>query len=573
MTHVPQDRSPRRWWSDIRWLTGLVIVAIIGSVLWGLFGPEPRIIVSRATTFITEPLRPDGTPDYVAHALNLMGRGTSPDDNAAVAVLQATWPMGLDDDQLAATCAALGIPATRPDVPPLVEADSDTVLVTELQEMCRTMQPGDAAVDTAANDRRMRASLVCSEAQIRPWRTADCPPLEAWVARHSPALDIVVTAAGLPRYELPPPELLIAPTSGSLFTASLTGVQSLRTVARILATRAMHHVGEGRSAAAWSDIHAVHRLARLLSPADRATLLISQLVSVAIGASANEATLVLLDDPGLPAGEVATIRRGLDALPPRSDVAACLAMERLGALDLLVDISSTPRGKRLDAIGWGFDDLGLPLSTSLDMNVVLRGVNAAHDRLAGIATLPDRAVRRQAYEDFDRELAARHAVGNGWRRAAWILRVGTSRVARSEAVATLLEALLLPATEACVDALERSRAHFELVRVAAALAEWRARGLGGEGRPYPDRLDELVPAVVAELPSDPCSGQPFRYERRGDGYLLYSLGTNGVDDGGTSGEVRKGEWVGPGEEDLGDELLADLVVRMPRPKRSIIPPP
>jgi hypothetical protein len=39
--------------------------------------------------------------------------------------------------------------------------------------------------------------------------------------------------------------------------------------------------------------------------------------------------------------------------------------------------------------------------------------------------------------------------------------------------------------------------------------------------------------VELRLPLDPVDGQPLRYRRNSDGtYLLYSIGENGVDDGG-----------------------------------------
>ncbi len=44
---------PYRWWRDPRWIMAMLamLVAIpVGTILWGLFGPEPRIIVSRETT-------------------------------------------------------------------------------------------------------------------------------------------------------------------------------------------------------------------------------------------------------------------------------------------------------------------------------------------------------------------------------------------------------------------------------------------------------------------------------------------------------------------------------------------
>jgi hypothetical protein len=48
----------------------------------------------------------------------------------------------------------------------------------------------------------------------------------------------------------------------------------------------------------------------------------------------------------------------------------------------------------------------------------------------------------------------------------------------------------------------------------------------------PARLDELVPALLPNVPVDPFSGRPVQYKRLGDRYIVYSVGTNQKDDGG-----------------------------------------
>jgi hypothetical protein len=50
---------------------------------------------------------------------------------------------------------------------------------------------------------------------------------------------------------------------------------------------------------------------------------------------------------------------------------------------------------------------------------------------------------------------------------------------------------------------------------------------------YPPDLNSLVPEFVSAVPLDPVDGQPLRYRRNADGtFLLYSVGENGMDDGG-----------------------------------------
>lgn len=59
------------------------------------------------------------------------------------------------------------------------------------------------------------------------------------------------------------------------------------------------------------------------------------------------------------------------------------------------------------------------------------------------------------------------------------------------------------------------------------------------GQP-PAQLAELVPRYLEELPLDPFSGKPFVYRRKDDGFLIYSVGPDGVDDGGEQLKLMTG---------------------------------
>jgi hypothetical protein len=50
----------------------------------------------------------------------------------------------------------------------------------------------------------------------------------------------------------------------------------------------------------------------------------------------------------------------------------------------------------------------------------------------------------------------------------------------------------------------------------------------------PDSLAELVPQRLAAPPIDPSSNKPLKYRRNGAHWILYSVGIDGKDDGGTS---------------------------------------
>jgi len=59
----------------------------------------------------------------------------------------------------------------------------------------------------------------------------------------------------------------------------------------------------------------------------------------------------------------------------------------------------------------------------------------------------------------------------------------------------------------------------------------------------PDMLGELVPAYLDAVPMDPFDGAELRYKRLEKGYVVYSIGQDGSDDGGREkGKGKKQNW-------------------------------
>ena len=65
--------------------------------------------------------------------------------------------------------------------------------------------------------------------------------------------------------------------------------------------------------------------------------------------------------------------------------------------------------------------------------------------------------------------------------------------------------------------------------VMTAIAIKRYRRDRGQ---IPKDLEQLVPDFLKQVPTDPIDGKPLRYVVKDSEYLLYSVGKNGVDDGG-----------------------------------------
>ena len=72
-----------------------------------------------------------------------------------------------------------------------------------------------------------------------------------------------------------------------------------------------------------------------------------------------------------------------------------------------------------------------------------------------------------------------------------------------------------------------SIARLRVARTALAVARFRLAHGG-----LPDALAELTPTLLEEVPDDPFDNKPLRYKKLPVGFIVYSVGRDGVDDGG-----------------------------------------
>jgi hypothetical protein len=94
---------------------------------------------------------------------------------------------------------------------------------------------------------------------------------------------------------------------------------------------------------------------------------------------------------------------------------------------------------------------------------------------------------------------------------------------------------------------DRNKAFHEATMAALALEEFREQ----QGH-YPATLGELVPRYLPAEPLDYTTGSPLRYKLKDKKPLLYGLGMDGKDDGGTCTDIvsrrvinipKSGDWI------------------------------
>ncbi|HEX3602083.1 MAG TPA: hypothetical protein VHU84_18155, partial [Lacipirellulaceae bacterium] len=476
-----------------------------------LFGPSPPIVVSRRTTYITSPLRADGLPDYEKYVRETFRRDIAPNDNAAALLWRALGPGNLTPEQFRALTRELGlneIPSADSTLQPLKEDD----LVDRMLELFPSVEAGSAPLET---------HKLLSQVQKHPWVGGQLPPISAWVDANAAPLDLVVEASHRERFYSPSLTPLANPKD-RLIGMTLPHRLGAREAARALAIRAMRRVGDKHLAEAWQDILAQHRLAQLVA---QGPTVVEQDAAWVISNTACRETIALLSSEQLTKDLAQQIQHDLASLAPFANVADRTdQFERLLELDAVVNndfelfAALQPDGKppHLRA------NRG-----SIDRNLILEQLNTKYDAAVAAMRLPTFEARKAA---FDQLLAQSPPVPTDDNiETSQMVAAFLSRNARSEMLGSFVTSSVLPSASVTSAAEDRTNTYLTLTKLAAALAVFQT-----EHGNYPEKLEERAPAVLDKLPVDLYHGKPYLYKRTNDGYLLYTAGENGIDDGGSS---------------------------------------
>jgi hypothetical protein len=204
---------------------------------------RPLVTVSKETTFITGPLRKDGTVDYLAAIDHRYSQGVTPENNAAVLLLQAFGPAEIFKPYRERFFQRLGIA-------PLPEKGAYLEGFTRYFKRKSPGPPGrkewqEPDVSQMAYDELYRI-------MDRPWSKKDSPIAAAWLEENHKQLDLVVAATKRPRFYVPP--LAGRDEPGTVIAVLLPEVQESRDAARALRARAMFRIGAGKCDEAWQDL-------------------------------------------------------------------------------------------------------------------------------------------------------------------------------------------------------------------------------------------------------------------------------------------------------------------------------
>ena len=486
--------------------------------------PAAKLPIGKDTTVVSGPIDKNGYIDYEAALNDILGKGSTPENNANALLWKAFGPKPEGSNMPPEYFKRLGIAEPPPDGDHFINTHRylKDVLQIEQNDFQKVYDQQDRA-------------------RQRPWAAKDYPDVAAWLKANEKPLALVVEATKRPRYFNPLVSRREGDDPSSLIGCLLPSVQMCRELGSALTLRAMLRLGEGKQAEAWEDLLTCHRLARHLS---HGGTLIEALVSYAIHAIACGATLTYIEHAGLTAEQYAGRLKELRDLPPMAPIADKIdTSERLMGLDAVQMIRS---GRGDNGANKKPDPEELKALDMIDWGSILRTMNSGYDRMAAAMRTKDRAAREKAFDELDKDLEARVKKNRDADIKKLIKDVGAGKVVAKQ-LGDILMGLLSPAVRKVQYAADRSEQIDRNLHVALALAAYRK----AEGR-YPTKLADLAPKYLPAVPGDVFSGKDLIYKPTANGYLFYSVGMNGKDDAG--------QWYG--DEPTGD----DPGVRMPRPE-------
>jgi hypothetical protein len=505
-------------------------------------GPDLPYSISRETTYLTEPLREDGTVDYVAAVDAKYSQGVTPENNAFPLLLEAFGERILPEDSPAREAATEAIGATLPE---------DDGLFIRLPHSYRSRD-----VITLWDDRDMALS--------GPWDVDQAPRLAEWLESNAPALELIeqatlrehfyfplIAAQGNPFVHYTATDSrgrAVPPRETSWPLGSNMGIlMPMRQAARAFVCRAHLRIQQEAIEPAWADILAARGVGMMV---DGTPFLMRKILALDCINTANVPAMRLLEEADISLQEARAFLTDWKGLPSPAPLANCIDTdERIFALDVLCWAAANPEDyRRLTATTiYGLaslvsgsairdeDDATIhwydlenavavvALMQKADWDEVLRAFNREHDAIAEALTLPSRE-RTEALEKIQ---AAGQALEDRADELPIYSETMPQQLATDWTIAALHWDPHIVNLSQVADIYDRHIAQHELVSIALALTIHER-----ENGHFPQRLDALVPEYLDEVGDDPFSGVAYRYQQADGGYVIYSVGMDLEDDGG-----------------------------------------
>ncbi|MHC4843692.1 MAG: hypothetical protein ACYTEE_07820 [Planctomycetota bacterium] len=367
---------------------------------------------------------------------------------------------------------------------------------------------------------------------------------ESWIDENQQALNLTISGTEKPYYWR---QYESGSETQELIAILMPNLSDYRKLGRALCWRAQLQVEQGQYEQVFTDLISCFRLGIHIRSGNKS--LIEQLLGIAIQAISVDRIHQILSEHNLNAEQLALLQEEFEKVVFDENFTINMEMERLFMYDEIQ--------RRFTEDRFGGGHLYLSRLGKLGDNMTGYGVeNYIADVLSFIEATGGRPIHilfthpnkretkekaSQFYdfltEAFRKTPAQLRAEGIDINEEVLVIREGN----------ILLE-IMLPALGRVSQVLYRDKIDVEATLTIIALIRYE-KDIGE----YPESLDELVSKdYLKEVPIDPFSGQAIIYKRADDGFILYGVGENFVDDGGevvrdNDGRIEKfaseGDWV------------------------------
>jgi len=494
---------------------------------------NPTLSLGHDTTRVIGPLDTEGYVDYAEVLRERCGRGVTPDNNACALLWEAIGTAHTLVGATDAHFAALGI--RRPP--------SDGQYLVPFDAYLESLRLDEDEYDRVHS---LRYTLA-----RRPWTAGEFPQIARWLEQNELPLAVAIEAVMRPRFFSP----LAKGNDGPYFL--VPEVSGCRDVAHALAVRAMLHTGEGRYESAWNDLQICFRLARHLSGAPSE---VAYSMGLKIESYATRSMAALAAQAVASEKELRAMLSTLDGLEPLVPVDRLYDETiRYGYLELIQHLAAGDaaylKRRNVELLHKGaVPESRLAEYRRMDFGPALREGNRRCDEIVAAYRLPDRKARNAELDRIVADMEERSP--RAYPESEYFefpylpdgLRSGRDVGSR------LLKLYLAAGLRRQADFSDGVRRDLDLAKAALMLNLYRT--VHGS---YPERLNDVATQLVGRVPDDFCSGEPLRYRKIENGYQLYSVGLNGIDDGG---RMRQ-EWAGVGKLGLPRHVWDDIRMSMP----------
>ena len=494
-------------------------------------GPETQnlIRIAQETTFITEPLDPEGFVDYVAALNELRSKGVTPKNNYEMVVRKLITAKGSEsvDNWKEKYFAALDTPV--PKATPFA-----------LVDFVDYLEPNKENTNGRTEFEILRKRETLLE---KPWQPDERPIAARWVQEMNELLDELVEGSKRPEFWAPyvSVDMDLSKPMPRVGLKSLAPVIEQREIARAIGIRAMGRIGTGELEDAWNDLLALQRISCHVASGytEFEGSLVSYVLEKAWGL---EIASALLSSPKLTDELAAECFKDLKARPPLPSFAEhALLGERFMRLDEFATLARRCEQEVEESLlhfvfslrhmpatpEEGLEELHQAVHET-DWNECLRQMNAWFDRLDEAATAPRFPDQKKLFEKLSYDFRTERYEIRKLRSYFELF----SKAESTEATSKRLSAAILP--ESYIKSIEmkiaielEARASFDMLKIAFALECYRRK----EGK-QAAMLSDLVPNYFENIPIDGYSGEPIRYLTRDGKTLLYCVGRNVRDDKG-----------------------------------------